>query len=373
MYCKGLHSSGKLIQFDETVSEWPGLPQQATRRRTAETEVQTSDHVAPNDDEDRKLRGVGDRGPTAGMELSMAFRETVKRSGLYVHCEMFQTIADVYGGIRASGSPGFMASMEYVLAKLVDAGYNVYTSDVIADYFHEVLPPKLEGPIEYTSPSNDPMTYYTYPGSASGTVEAPVSAVDLDYDPDSESDTSTSGCEAEDFDGFPVGNIALIGRGACSYNTKLDNAVAAGASGVILTNEGTSGRTDATGNRFRKNFPLPIMFGSSMLGMSLLEALDADNTTSFKITTDVICEKRVNKNILAETEYGDDSKTIMIGSHLDSVFEGPGIQDNTSGSSAALELALQFKKNGWDSEDVLKNKIRFAWWASEEYVQAGYY
>jgi Zn-dependent M28 family amino/carboxypeptidase len=303
------------------------------------------------------------------MELSRAFRETIKRSGLYVHCEMFQTIADVYGGIRASGSPGFVASMDYVLAKLVAAGYNVYTTDVIADYFDEVLPPKLEGAIEYTSPSSDPMTYYTYPGSASGTVEAPVYAVDVAYDPESEADTSTSGCETEDFDGFPAGSIALISRGTCSYNTKLDNAVAAGASGIILTNEGNSDRMDATGNRFRKNFPVPIIYGSSMLGMSILDALDASNMTSLKVSTDVIAEKRVNKNIIAETDSGDDSNTIMIGAHLDSVFEGPGIQDNTSGSSAALELALQFKKNGWDSEDFLENKIRFAWWASEEYVQ----
>ena len=56
---------------------------------------------------------------------------------------MFQNVADIYGGIRASGSPGYVASMDYVLAKLTDAGYNVYTTDVIADYFDEVLPPKL--------------------------------------------------------------------------------------------------------------------------------------------------------------------------------------------------------------------------------------
>ena len=336
------------------------------RRKTKEKREKSS---GASFDEDQPLTSADeDQPPISGIELSRAFRKTIKRSGLYKHCEMFQNVADIYGGIRASGSPGYVASMDYVLAKLTDAGYNVYTTDVIADYFDEVLPPKLEGPIEYTSPSNDPMTYYTYPGSASGTVEALVYAVDVAYDPESLADTSTSGCETEDFVGFPAGSIALISRGTCSYNTKLENAVAAGASGVILTNEGTVETMEATGNRFRQNFPVPIIFGSSMLGMSILDAIETTGDITLKITTDVIAEQRINKNILAETDYGDKTKTIMTGAHLDSVFEGPGIQDNTSGCSSVLELALQFKKHGWDSPDVLKNKIRFAWWASEEYV-----
>jgi Zn-dependent M28 family amino/carboxypeptidase len=85
-----------------------------------------------------------------------------------------------------------------------------------------------------------------------------------------------------------------------------------------------------------------------------------------RITTNVMAEERVNQNVLAETDHGSPAQTIMIGAHLDSVFEGPGIQDNTSGSSAALELALQLKKYGWDHPDILRNKIRFAWWAAEE-------
>ena len=123
------------------------------------------------------------------------------------------------------------------------------------------------------------MTYYTYPGSSSGTVEALVYAVDVAYDPESVADTSTSGCETEDFDGFPAGSIALISRGTCSYTTKLENAVAAGASGVILTNEGTVEPMEATGNRFRQNFPVPIIFGSSMLGMSILDAIETGDIT----------------------------------------------------------------------------------------------
>jgi aminopeptidase Y len=50
----------------------------------------------------------------------------------------------------------------------------------------------------------------------------------------------------------------------------------------------------------------------------------------------------------------------MVGAHLDSVNEGPGIQDNGSGSAAILETALQMAKV------KPRNKVRFAWWGAEE-------
>ena len=50
----------------------------------------------------------------------------------------------------------------------------------------------------------------------------------------------------------------------------------------------------------------------------------------------------------------------MVGAHLDSVFEGPGINDNGSGSAALLEVALQMQKVR------PTNTVRFAWWGAEE-------
>ena len=50
----------------------------------------------------------------------------------------------------------------------------------------------------------------------------------------------------------------------------------------------------------------------------------------------------------------------MSGAHLDSVKEGPGINDNGSGSAALLETALKMAKV------KPQNTMRFAWWADEE-------
>jgi Zn-dependent M28 family amino/carboxypeptidase len=51
---------------------------------------------------------------------------------------------------------------------------------------------------------------------------------------------------------------------------------------------------------------------------------------------------------------------VMAGAHLDSVPEGPGINDNGSGSSALIEVAEQLAKS------KTTNKLRFAWWGAEE-------
>ena len=88
-----------------------------------------------------------------------------------------------------------------------------------------------------------------------GDVTAAVTAVDINLVPPR---ASTSGCDGafatdpvtgntvpdpggpDDFAGFPAGNIALIQRGTCSFETKAANASAAGAVGVILFNQGNT-------------------------------------------------------------------------------------------------------------------------------------
>ena len=65
-------------------------------------------------------------------------------------------------------------------------------------------------------------------------------------------------------------------------------------------------------------------------------------------------------NVIADSKRGDASNVVMAGAHLDSVAEGPGINDNGSGSSALLEVAEQMSKV------KTENRVRFAWWGAEE-------
>ena len=66
-------------------------------------------------------------------------------------------------------------------------------------------------------------------------------------------------------------------------------------------------------------------------------------------------------NILADTG-GSAENTVVVGGHLDSVREGPGINDNASGVAAILETARWMKESGISPA----NRVRFAFWGGEE-------
>jgi Zn-dependent M28 family amino/carboxypeptidase len=65
-------------------------------------------------------------------------------------------------------------------------------------------------------------------------------------------------------------------------------------------------------------------------------------------------------NVIAETKTGDHENVLALGAHTDSVAEGPGINDNGSGSIGILEVALQLTKFS------INNAVRFGWWSGEE-------
>ena len=46
-------------------------------------------------------------------------------------------------------------------------------------------------------------------------------------------------------------------------------------------------------------------------------------------------------NVVAQTRTGNPGSVVVAGAHLDSVPEGPGINDNGSGSAALLEIAVR--------------------------------
>ena len=52
----------------------------------------------------------------------------------------------------------------------------------------------------------------------------------------------------------------------------------------------------------------------------------------------------------------------MFGAHLDGVSAGPGINDNGSGSSTLLEIALTLAAQN----PTMTKHVRFAWWTDEE-------
>lgn len=72
-------------------------------------------------------------------------------------------------------------------------------------------------------------------------------------------------------------------------------------------------------------------------------------------------------NLIADWPQGPAGPTVMLGAHLDSVASGPGINDNGTGSSALLELALTVAAQ----RPTLTKHVRFGWWGAEEQGMVG--
>ncbi|HXV98941.1 MAG TPA: M28 family metallopeptidase, partial [Anaerolineae bacterium] len=165
-----------------------------------------------------------------------------------------------------------------------------------------------------------------------------------------------------DFEGFIPGNIALVQRGTCFFSTKVVNAQAAGAAGVVIFNEGQPGRIDAfTGTLGGPVATVPAVMANYAIGEELFN-LDQAGDVSVHLATSTESETRETVNVLADTRRGDDDHVIVVGAHLDSVTAGPGINDNGSGTAAILEIALQM------AELKIRplNRVRFAFWGAEE-------
>ncbi|HEX4854618.1 M28 family metallopeptidase, partial [Arenimonas sp.] len=267
-----------------------------------------------------------------------------------------QAIADANNGTRVSGTPGYDASKDYVVQQMTAAGYNVtvqpFQFRTWIDFGPSVLAQTSPGPATYV----EGIDYNEMTESDPGDVTAAVSAVDIQL---GLGNTSTSGCEAADFAGFPAGNIALIQRGTCTFELKAANAAAAGAVGVIMFNQGnTPARTGLI------NGTLGV---SNASGIPVVEATYARGAEwagtpglVMRLFNNVFRGNATSYNVLAESRSGDENNVVMVGAHLDSVAEGPGINDNGSGSAAILEVALQMAKV------KPRNKLRFAWWGAEE-------
>lgn len=67
------------------------------------------------------------------------------------------------------------------------------------------------------------------------------------------------------------------------------------------------------------------------------------------------------RNVIAQTRSGDPGSVVMIGAHLDSVPEGPGMVDDGSGVAALLEIATRL-----GAAPQTRNAVRFAFFGSEE-------
>ncbi|MFC5290688.1 M28 family metallopeptidase [Actinokineospora guangxiensis] len=281
-----------------------------------------------------------------GPALARNLVKKVTVSGINRHLIALQRIADRNGGNRASGNPGYGASVDYVQSHLAAAGFEV-TREEFPFTFTQTLAQTLK-----KGSTSIPITIMTYsPSTPVGGITAPVVGVPED---------ATPGCEAADYAGLDVtGKIAVVSRGSCTFAVKNQVAADAGAVAVIVYNNADGPVNGTLGDPAAGRVPTG---GITQADGRALAAAGGTVTVELR----ALREDRTTWNLFAETTTGRKNNVVMAGAHLDSVTAGPGINDNGTGSAALLETALQL-----GGSPKVNNAVRFAWWGAEEFGLVG--
>lgn len=273
---------------------------------------------------------------------------------------------------RAAGTEGYAQSLDYIVDTMREHDYQVSIQEFDFRAWEELAGTSLSvNGVDLVSVRNAgegveaDFAVMSYSGKSNGPLAGEVAFVTPDFRFDAPDYDDTDGCESSDFSGKDVTNkIAVIQRGGCSFSTKVVNAQNAGAKGVIVFNQGNAeGRTSVVNGTLGNDSTsvIPAFGARYELGQQWYE-LSQTSAVPVNLQVDVEDEVVLTQNIIAETKGGDEEQVVMLGAHLDSVPEGPGINDNGSGTAGLLEYAVTLA----DLNAPVKNKVRFAWWAAEE-------
>ncbi|OAK56467.1 M28 family peptidase [Rhodococcoides kyotonense] len=267
--------------------------------------------------------------------------DAVTGDAVVAHLEQLERIAVDNNGNRAAGTPGYDASVDYVVDQLESAGFEVETPEFEFDQFEATTQTLSAGGQEI------PVSALQYsPSTPDGGVTARVVAAPKDDSP---------GCEATDYDGLdPKGAVVVVDRGVCPFGQKQTVAADLGASAIVVVNNEPGPLDGATlGGSDIARIPAG--------GVGQEDGAAVASAPELTLTLDTETTTTKSRNIIAQTKTGDTANVVVAGAHLDSVPEGPGINDNGSGTAAVLESALRM-----GSEPDVTNAVRFTFWGAEE-------
>ncbi|KAI1193718.1 peptidase family M28 [Nemania serpens] len=246
---------------------------------------------------------------------------------------------------RVIGSEGHRRTLEYVASEIDRLGdYYQYSTQAFPAVMGQVFQSRLV--LGHSVPESATPMSLTPPTSGKEPVYGDLVLVDGD------------GCHASDYPDEVSGKVAFIMRGTCSFGTKSELAGRAGAIAAVVFNSHADGLSGTLG--------APSIYHVATFGLSgkdakpIVEQLKAGKAVDSIAFIDSVVNTINTTNIIIQTVGGDPENCVMLGAHSDSVGEGPGINDDGSGSLTLLEVAIHL------TNFSVKNCVRFAWWAGEE-------
>ncbi|WP_343601212.1 M28 family metallopeptidase [Mycobacterium sp.] len=275
-------------------------------------------------------------------DFAAGLRRHVGTDAMMAHLSALQDIASANGNTRAVGTPGYDASIDYVVNKLRDKGFDVQTPEFDARVFHADT-----GSVTVSGTTYEAYALEFSPATPPDGLSGPLVAAPADDSP---------GCTASDYDRLPVsGAVVLVDRGTCPFSQKEEVAAQRGARAMIVADSVVE---DKMGGTLGENFDakIPVVSVTKAAGAALR---DKPGPATVKLNAQT---RQIHaRNVIAQTRTGSTADVVAIGAHLDSVPEGPGINDNGSGVAALLETARQL-----GSSPQVHNAVRFCFWGAEE-------
>ncbi|CAF3901669.1 unnamed protein product [Rotaria sp. Silwood2] len=299
----------------------------------------------------------------------------------------FQRIATASNGTRSVNTPGFNATLDYINNYLTaNTNYKITkTFFYLRDFAlasNPILILSINGVKKnYTYSTNLSIAeFYHVKYSASANLSNNMQLTVIPNVACSDDDWLKASLP-------PQGRVALVKRGICAFQDKAILAAKYNVAALLLYNDGTlPDRVSPLEVNLAQNNALPALFLSFTIGQALVNA--AQNASINTTVELVINVKDLPNfpvgNICADTPTGNVTQTIVIGSHSDSVPNGPGINDNGkftihiillislssitgSGSAANLALAVALARLFRTSTyPKYKYRVRFCWWGAEE-------
>jgi Zn-dependent M28 family amino/carboxypeptidase len=297
--------------------------------------------------------GCGPARPPSGPPPNAAsVVAAITEAGLRGRLEKLAAVTAGSAGFRAVGTAGYDAAADMVTAELRAAGWDVSGDAYTGAAFFDEGGSSLEvGDRLFGSADVRPLIFA--PG---GTVEGRVVAVD--WDPDA-ADRTGKGCAVTHYGDLPPQAIVVVRSGPCLRRDQVLAAQRAGAAAFVAVYPNAP-----PGVVYRPtlidpaSLTIPAVAVSRAAADALLAAV-ADRATA-RLVTHARTTAVPTRSILAELPGSDPGAVVMLGAHLDSVIDGPGINDDGSGVAALLEIARALRGTR------PRATIRLAFWSGEE-------
>ena len=282
--------------------------------------------------------------PVAAPDLGRALAAKVTLDRMVTHLRALQDIANVNKGNRAQGTPGFDASVDYVAKALRGRGFDVSTPQFDRLYTVSAGKPALTVAGRSYQVDQASLLVRTPAGGLTGQPVRPK---------------QPAGCTPGDYPAeVPKGAIAVVDDSHCSVVDKQNSATARGAAALIVISQPSGAGAPPT--LFTPGYYNQLTVPVAVVGGAGAAALGR-TTAPVRLVLDAETRKITSRNVLAQTKTGKTEEVVMVGTHLDSGPDSPGVNNAGSGVAAVLETALQMGPLA-----AVTNAVRFVFWGAAE-------